>query len=150
METFTIHGKLENHFLHWFAGGLKDIFTTNGYQYCNKSNDNIRLVFNFIDTEKPRPFRRKAQATFVVSVLETNEKPNNVLKAAYPYLIRSLSNHLIYIFHDQTETNICFLTPEQGCYQITFRPDDNKENFFQLVYRRLKPLASSHLGKSVV
>jgi ribulose-5-phosphate 4-epimerase/fuculose-1-phosphate aldolase len=145
LPTFTTHGTIQNNFQHWFTKGLKEIFIRNGYNYLEKPNENIRLVFNFIDSQKPRPYRRKAQATFVVSVVETSENSDNILKAAYPFLIRSLSNHLIYIYHAETETNICFLTPEQGCYEIALTSDTDQNTFFQKVFERLQPLASSRL-----
>jgi ribulose-5-phosphate 4-epimerase/fuculose-1-phosphate aldolase len=144
MHSFRIHGTTESSFLQWFAEGLKHTFMQNGYQYCEDEEDVIRLVFNFITSEKPRPFRRKAQATFVVSILETKEKPENILKAAYPFLIRSLSNHLILIYHDENQSILHFLTPEQGCYKISFSAGDEEE-FFKRVYQRLEPLASSQL-----
>lgn len=144
MKPFTIFGTLQSDFLHWFAEGLKDVFMSKGYHFCGNTNDHMSLVFNFIDVENPRPFRRKAQATFIVSILETYEKSENILKAAYPFLIRSLSNHLIYITHDVINTNIYFITPEQGCYKITYTPGQ-EEDLFTIVYQRLEPLASSQL-----
>lgn len=144
MHKFTIHHPLHSDFLQWFAKGLKNIFSANGYLFCEETNENFRLVFNFISHEKPRPFRRKAQSTFVVSILETHEKPENILKAAYPFLIRSLSNHLIYISHETENTNVYFITLEQGCYKIEYQLG-NEQEFFMLVYKRLEPLASSQL-----
>lgn len=145
MDKFSIHGSLEQSvFLDWFAKGLKEVFTAHGYQFSDEQDENYRLVFNFITADKPRPFRRKAQSTFVVSVLESDEKPDHVLKAAYPFLIRSLSNHLVFIAHDKNETNIYFITPEQGCYHIAWRPGDGQD-LFSRVYERLQPLASSRL-----
>lgn len=143
-STFTFHGSIENDFLHSFAEGIKNIFVSRGYEFAD---DPIhpRLVFNFTHPQTLRPYRRKAQATFVVTVVEAEKEPDHLLKAAYPYLIRSLSNHLIYIVHKKEKTHFYFLTPEQGCYEMTFVRDTDPYPFYQKVYERLEPLASSHL-----
>ncbi|MBO8171248.1 MAG: class II aldolase/adducin family protein [Bacillaceae bacterium] len=146
MNKFTIHGSLNSEFLHNMAEGLIREFSANGYEYDDDPDEHYRLVFNFIEPERPRPFRRKAQSTFVVSVVESDQQPDHVLKTAYPFLIRSLSNHLMYISHDtaRQESNIYFVTPEQGFYNITFRPGEESE-VMNRIYKRLEPLASSRL-----
>ncbi|SFB22146.1 Ribulose-5-phosphate 4-epimerase/Fuculose-1-phosphate aldolase [Lentibacillus halodurans] len=144
MHQFTITGNTRSSFSTWFVDGLKQKFSTEGYDYCPDPTDNIRVVFNVLDSEKPRPFRRKAQATFVVSIIEADETPKSTFEAAYPYLIRSLSNHLIYILHTQTQTDIYFVTPEQGFYKITYE-SERDETFFQKIFERLEPVASSQL-----
>jgi len=144
MSSFTIQGKMNGAFLERFAQGIRDKFQSEGYRYYPEPVDHIRVVFNFIDSESPRPFRRKAQATFVVSVMEGEAVDEPVLKTAYPYLVRSLSNHLIYICTQRGKTVVHFITPEQGSYQLTYHPGD-EESFFQKFYERLAPLASSQL-----
>lgn len=144
MSNFTIAGTSNSSFLHWFAQGIKDTFQAQGYQYSAEPVDSIRVVFNFIDPDDPRPFRRKAQATFVVSVMEGHKPEEPILKSAYPYLVRSLSNHLVYICKHPDETNVYFITPEQGCYKITYHAGE-EDFFFQQIYERLEPLASSQL-----
>jgi len=94
VKTFTMNGNKQTPFLNWLAEGIKKEFISRGYMFYHIPEENIKLVFHFIDSEKPRPYRRKAQATFVVSVMETSEKSENIHKSAYPYLIRSLANHL--------------------------------------------------------
>lgn len=76
-------------FITWFMEGLKDKFSTEGYEYCQEPVDNIKVVFNILDKEKPRPFRRKAQATFVISVIERHLdkqeiQPTIILKMPIP------------------------------------------------------------------
>lgn len=144
MGSFTISGTCSSPFLRRFAQGIRDKFQSEGYRYYSEPIDHIRVVFNFIDPDHPRPFRRKAQATFVVSVMESEKKEEPILKSAYPYLVRSLSNHLVYICHHQGETDVHFITPEQGCYKITYHPGE-EDSFFQKFYERLEPLASSQL-----
>lgn len=143
MHSFTVAGHQETSFLTWFMNNIREKFTEKGYRYLQEPEDNIRIVFNLLDRQKPRPFRRKAQATFVVSIIEEHEKPEDIFKAAYPYLIRSLANHLIYVLHHDDHVEFYFITPEQGFYKIRYDGDD--ESFFQKVFERLEPVASSEL-----
>lgn len=145
MTTFTITGIERSPFLVWFTEGLKRKFSSEGYEYYKDPVDHIRLVFNVINKDKPRPFRRKAQATFVVSIVEEYEKQENTIQAAYPYLVRSLANHVLYILHGKEKTDIYFVTPEQGFYSMSCRLGENEEPFFQKVYDRLEPIASAQL-----
>ncbi|WP_078427132.1 class II aldolase/adducin family protein [Alkalihalobacterium alkalinitrilicum] len=145
MSTFLMNGACETSFMQWLEKGMKDTFIHNGFSLCEEVDENIQLVLNFTNHDKCRPFRRKAQATFVVSVLEKGGPVENVFKEAYPYLIRSLSNHLMFINHHEETTTFFFLTPEQGCYQIAYKQGDNEATLFQKIYDRLEPLASSQL-----
>jgi hypothetical protein len=76
-------------------------------------------------------------------VIEADERPNDILPAAYPLLVRSLSNLLIYVTPAQTGTEAHFVTLEQGYYSVPANGDAGA--FFAEVYRRLLPLASSRL-----
>jgi ribulose-5-phosphate 4-epimerase/fuculose-1-phosphate aldolase len=144
MKNFTISGSEKSPFLSWYTDGLKEKFTTEGYEYCDEPIDDIRIVFNVITQEKPRPFRRKAQATFVVSILEFNKEPENVFETAYPYLIRTLANHLIFIVNNEEKTEVYFITPEQGFYKLSYQKEQQEE-FFKKIYQRLEPVASAQL-----
>jgi len=128
----------------WFADGLAAALTANGHVLLPEGTGAPRLALNFTDAARPRPFRRKAQGTFVVTVVEVAEQPADVLMAAYPILIRSLSNLLIYIVHQPNVWRTYFVTLEQGYY--TADPDPSQETaYFEAVYRRLAPLATSQL-----
>lgn len=144
MGSFTIYGRYNSSFLERLAQGVKNKFQSEGYRYYFEPIDHIRLVFNFIDPDHPRPFRRKAQATFVVSIMEGHKTEEPVLKSAYPYLVRSLSNHLVYICHHHENTDVYFITPEQGCYKIKYHPGE-EDFFYRKFHERLDPLASSQL-----
>ncbi|PLR77121.1 ribulose phosphate epimerase [Bacillus sp. V3-13] len=143
MNNFAITGAQKTPFLTWYMEGLREKFSNEGYTYCKETVDDIRIVFNVIDQEKPRPFRRKAQATFVISILETNEEPENIFEAAYPYLIRSLANHLMFIINTKEKMDVYFITPEQGFYKLSYQ--NNAEDFFKKIYERLEPVASAQL-----
>ncbi|CAN5827339.1 class II aldolase/adducin family protein [soil metagenome] len=132
-------------FLRWFANGLERELFGNGHDRP-APGDEPELVINFTDAERPRPYRRKAQGTFVIGVIEVNERPDpeRLLRTAYPLLVRSLSNLLIYITHEDGETLTHFVTLEQGYYTVAGARGDEHE-YFAEVYRRMAPLASSRL-----
>ncbi|WP_026700805.1 class II aldolase/adducin family protein [Salibacterium aidingense] len=146
MNTFTFTGQsVTNQPLKWLLEGVRETFTEQGYTYLSTPRDESKLVFHLLDPNSPRPFRRKAQGTFVVSIVETNTPPQDIHKEAYPYLIRSLANHLMYIVHGKEEIKLYFLTPEQGNYSLTFDPVKKDKQIFQQIFERLEPLASSQL-----
>lgn len=143
MPTFSYNGDIHTYFLNWFSTKLSERFLHNGFDLI-KNTDNPRLVFNFIAKENPRPYRRKKKATFVVSVVESYDS-EDVMKEAYPLLVRSLANHLIYIVHSETYADVHFITPEQGFYSVRLDLDTNNDSIFDLIYEKLKPLALSNL-----
>lgn len=142
--TFTIVGKQRTPFAQWLMKGVKDHLEQEGYEFHTDPPPNVRLVLNVLDPENPQPYRRKAQATFVVSIYETDQRPENVLQFAYPILVRSLSNLLILVIHTPEGVETHFVTPEQGYYQLKASPDQ-PEAYFPEFYERLAPIATSQL-----
>lgn len=102
------------------------------------------LVINVIDAARPRPFRRNSQGTFVVSIVQVEHEPEDLLRAAYPMLVRSLSNLLVYLTNTELGAKAHFVTLEQG-YSSLPTPKGESGRFFAEVYRRLAPLASTRL-----
>ncbi|TMW70959.1 class II aldolase/adducin family protein [Alteribacter natronophilus] len=150
MKNFHIQGTPATDTLSWFCSGLKNEFSRRGFEHEEDDTkcDSLQLVFNLISKDRVRPFRRKSQATFVVSILETRGQPFDIFTEVYPLLIRSLSNHLIYINHQGDEMKVTFMTPEQGCYTLTHRRTaggDKDAHFFEKVFGRLEPLAMARL-----
>ncbi|GEN45066.1 class II aldolase/adducin family protein [Alkalibacillus haloalkaliphilus] len=143
MSNFIVTGAKQSQFLTWFTNGLKEKFIEKGYKYCSEPDEDLSVVFNVLDPDKPRAFRRHAQATFVISIIEQNHKMMNTFQKAYPYLIRSLANHLMYIVHHESQTKVYFVTPEQGFYNIPYEGEEDE--FFSKVFERLEPVASSQL-----
>jgi len=140
---FTFVGDRTDATLTRMAEGLRAIFTGRGHEYVDDPDDpNLRLVFNFINPEKPRPYRRKAKAVFVVSVTLVDERPENVLRQAYPLLVRSLANLCLYLVRGGEHVTTYFVTLEQGYYPI---PEREGPRYFTSLYERLHPLASSQL-----
>jgi len=131
--------------LRWFADGLERTLIDHGHAIVSEETEAPRFVVNFTDAGRPRPYRRKAQGTFVVSVVQVQSEPADILKAAYPILIRSLSNLLVYAVADQREGwRTYFVTLEQGYYPIDPRTV-GEAGFFEAVYQRMAPLATSQL-----
>lgn len=145
MNAFTFNGTVENSYLSWLTEGMKESFSGRGYTYTESPDESIDLVFNPTDKDDPRPFRRHSQGTFVVSIIVTDEKPENIHKEAYPYLVRTLSNHFMYVVDTEEETEIYFLTPEQGLYHINYSDYSSEEAFFEKIFERIEPVASSQL-----
>ena len=139
---FTFVGDTSDPALTHLAAGLRQVFTQQGHEYIDDADDpGLRLVFNVIDPERPRVFRRRAKAVFVVSIALTAGRPENVLRQAYPLLVRSLANLLIYLVRDG-EVETYFVTLEQGYYPI---PHRDGEAYVRYLSERLLPLASSQL-----
>ena len=140
---FTFVGSYDDPTRAEIATGLRRVFERRDHQYVEDPDDNgLRLVFNFVDPERPRSYRRRAKAVFVVSVAVTDQRPENVLRQAYPLLVRSLSNLLIYLVREGDRVHTYFVTLEQGYYPI---PDLVGNSYFEYIYDRLHPLATSQL-----
>jgi ribulose-5-phosphate 4-epimerase/fuculose-1-phosphate aldolase len=140
---FSIVGLHEEERFRWFADGLKGVLEESGHGF-EEDAEQAALVINFVDREKPRPFRRKAQAIFVVTVTEVDPPFGGPMEKGYPLLVRSLSNLLIGLVDEgHSLPSVHFVTPEQGHYDVA----GNVENgdFFRAVYQRIKPLATSRL-----
>jgi ribulose-5-phosphate 4-epimerase/fuculose-1-phosphate aldolase len=127
----------------WFVEGLERQLLSHGHQGAGKESP-PELVINVLDDTRPRPFRRNSQGTFVIGVIEVDNEPEDLLRAAYPMLVRSISNMLIYITHSGEGAKAHFVTLEQG-FSTVPAPEGDSEAFFAEVYRRIAPLASTRL-----
>jgi ribulose-5-phosphate 4-epimerase/fuculose-1-phosphate aldolase len=139
--TFTFVGLFHEPVMTWLARGLRRVFERHGHRYVAGGGD-LRLAFNFVDPLRLVPYRRKGKATFAVSVTLSDRRPEDVLKHAYPILIRSLANLCIYLVRQGDRLETYFVTLEQGCYRV---PDLPEEEYFEELYRRLHPLATAEL-----
>jgi len=75
-------------------------------------------------------------------VTVTEEPADNILKQAYPLLIRSLANLCVYLVRSGDHLETYFVTLEQGYYRV---PDLNGEAYYHYLFERMLPLASSEL-----
>jgi ribulose-5-phosphate 4-epimerase/fuculose-1-phosphate aldolase len=137
-----VTGESTSPLVDWFTEGLRAELSRHGHAGV-PAGEEPDLVLNRTDAARPRPFRRKSQATFLIGIVDHEGVPENVLQVAYPILVRSLSNLLVFIARDGEGAQLHFVTLEQGTYTIE-RGDDDRA-FFEEVYRRVAPLASSRL-----
>jgi len=122
---------------------LERYLESQGFHYWSEPPPHVRVVFNMVDAARPKPYRRKAQATFVVSLAELKERPDDVLKTAYPLLIRSMSNLLILFVPGANSLETHFITPEQGHYQL--KEPLLARGYLPEFYSRLEPIITSQL-----
>lgn len=133
--TFASYGEPASR-LTRFAQGLWAALEKKGYRHA-PDEPAPRLVLNFASTEHPRPYRRRAQATFVLSILEAQALPGEPVQAMYPYLIRTLANMLlVYIPGEEAH----FFTLDLGHYS-----EPEGEDFFERLVERIHPMASATL-----
>ena len=171
--NFALFGCIETPATRWFAEGLQRVLEEHGHvrtvapaaatsataapsavggngrineqEEGGAGEPEIRLALNFTSAERPEPYRRRSQATFVVSMVEVGETPADILKAAYPLLVKSLSNLFIYMVSEGGKAReTYFVTLERGHFPVPVSPQAEKE-YFDYIYRRLHPLATSHL-----
>lgn len=141
--SFSFWGDSRAEIPNRLRAALEPYLQARGFRHYERPPANVRVVFNLIDEDRCRPYRRKAQATFVVSWVQLDRHPGDVLRAGYPLLIRSLSNLLVLFVPGADRIETHFITPEQGHYQI-FEPLLSPE-YLDAFYRRLEPIITSQL-----
>lgn len=129
----------------WFLNGMLDEMKRRGHLLEPVASEVTRLVFNVFDTENPAYFRRNSQGTYVVAIVEAEEEPEDVIRAAYPMLLKALSNLALYLVPKGDLTSVHFLTMEQGHYEVMQEPGQSDEDLFAIIYDRMEPLATSQL-----
>ena len=125
----------------WFQAGLRQqLFSDGG----GTGAPATQVVWNFFLGDAPRPYHRAQQATFVIGVTAGPAPGGDILKYTYPLLIRSLSNHLVYLVQGEDASGppaaTYFVTLERGYYALPAC-----EDYFAAVLDRVRPLAESHL-----
>ena len=71
-----------------FAEGIQQEMEKHGFQRVPTDFPQLQLVLNFVDPNRPKPFRRKGNGTFVVSITEVDEPyryPENRLSDLDPF-----------------------------------------------------------------
>lgn len=140
---FSFAGRSDAERFEWFANGLRKAMERAGHTFL-EDPDQASLVVNFFDQEHPRPFRRRGQAVFVTSVSEVASPFDQPIAQGYPLLVRSLSNLFIGLHKNGDDTpDAHFITPEQGYYVV--QGTDDEGAYFDGVYGRIRPLATSRL-----
>jgi ribulose-5-phosphate 4-epimerase/fuculose-1-phosphate aldolase len=139
--TFAISGHRRSPRQRWFADGLRQVLLAQGLEET-AADRAPRIVLHFADREAPRPFRRRAQASFVVSIVEGPMPEGEILPALYPLLVRTLGNMVIYLVPVEDRARAYVVTLEQGYFAIE---DSDDQAFFTRIFERLHPLASAQL-----
>lgn len=139
--TFASSGHPRTTRQRWFVEGLKRVLLA--HDLAETSPDRApRIVLHVADREAPRAFRRRAQATFVVAIMEGPAPEGPVLPALYPMLVRTLANMLLYLVTDSQVARVYVVTLEQGYFTVE---DSDEEALFTEIFARLYPLASAQL-----
>ena len=97
--------------------------------------DEAKLVFNLVDTEHPRPFRRHARGTYAATLYDGPVDDSTIIETSYPLLVRSLAN--IVLAH--TCDAVWFTTMERGTYRAS------GASLASALLDRLLPLATARL-----
>ena len=133
--SFAFHGE-PTRGLVALGKGLAEALERKGY-VRNSSGEVPKLVLNFITPDDPRPYRRRSQATFVLSLMEVARMPSEPVKGLYPYLVRSLSNMLL-AYLPGREAH--FFTLDLGHYV-----EPEGRDFYDRLVERIHPMASATL-----
>jgi len=140
---FSFCGVKDDDRFRWFGEGLQGVLEEQGHQWVDDPLE-ASLVINFLDRDRPRPFRRKAQAVFVVTVTTVPAPFGGPMEKGYPLLVRSLCNLLLGLVDEGHGLPTAhFVTPEQGHYIVNGNQD--LELYLRSVYERIRPLATSRL-----
>jgi ribulose-5-phosphate 4-epimerase/fuculose-1-phosphate aldolase len=139
--TFATSGHPRSPRQRWFHEGLRRVLLANGLEETS-ADQAPRIVLHFVDRTAPRPFRRRAQASFVVSIVEGPAPAGEVLPALYPFIVRTLGNMVLYLASDGDDATAYVVTLEQGYFAIKNHDD---QAFFARVFERIHPMASAEL-----
>ena len=123
-----------------FREALRKEWIRRGYEFVEGADPNAACVFNFVNPDDPKPFRRRQRSTYVIAVHTLPQTPPDVLRNEYPMLVRALANLALLV----VPGDACyFVTPEQGFYSV---PDPgNVEDWVRALFDRIEPLATSRL-----
>jgi ribulose-5-phosphate 4-epimerase/fuculose-1-phosphate aldolase len=157
--SFTTAGDASSPLVAWYAARLQETLARQGHIHRasgiahdqealaqpadQPAQTPVRLVLNLCDIDRPRPVHRRGQGTFVATIVEGADNQHEIMKAAYPLLVRSLSNMLIYNTRINGVLESHFITIEQGHYVVRYT--GSEQDFFERIFERIQPLACSHL-----
>lgn len=142
-HTFARNGHVSSPRLAWFVDGVARAMVDDGYRELERPGPEVQVVLHLLDTDNPRPYRRKNAPTFVVAFAELEATPGDLLRTGYPLLVRGLANLAVLLSPGPNGPVASFVTLEQGTYTVEHHGDDDK--FFAAVIERIEPLASSRL-----
>jgi ribulose-5-phosphate 4-epimerase/fuculose-1-phosphate aldolase len=140
MSRFAYWGPGRDPLLEEFKEALKAEWLRRGHEFVEGEQPDAEIVFNFINPEKPKPFRRRQRSTYVTIVHALPAPPDDALKVEYPLMVRGLANLGMLVVPGEA----ChFVTPERGVYSV---PDPGDlAQWASEVVDRITPLATSRL-----
>ena len=142
-RSFARNGSPADARLDWLVGGIAAVMSARGYTEHPAPGPEIQVVLHPLDVADPKPYRRKNAPTFVVALAHVPEPPTDLLRTGYPLLVRGLSNLAVMLSETPTGPRCSFVTLEQGTYTVDHAGDDRA--FFEAVFARIEPLATSRL-----
>jgi hypothetical protein len=145
-QTFARNDLRTSPVLERFVGGLTAEMDRAGYTRLDAPGPTTNVVLHSVDADAPRPYRRKAAPTFVISIAELHEVPDDrieLLRVGYPLLVRSLANLMVMVCDTPDGLLVRFVTLEQGVYGVG--PGRTDDELARLTFDRIEPLASSQL-----
>ncbi|HUG16956.1 MAG TPA: class II aldolase/adducin family protein, partial [Thermomicrobiales bacterium] len=129
----------------WFRDGLVGEMLQRGHIHSPDAGDDTQLVLNFTSIGDPKPFRRNSQGTFVATVVDAEQEPDDIFRTFYPVLLYALSNLGVFLVRSGARIDAHFMTMEQGHYVVSLADGQREDRFFREIYERLAPLATSQL-----
>ncbi|MDX6521754.1 MAG: hypothetical protein QOF08_2359, partial [Gaiellales bacterium] len=115
MSKFAFWGPGRDPLMEEFRAQLEVEWRRRGYEFVTDEKPDAEVVFNFINPDKPKPFRRRQRSTYVTIIHALPELPTDVLKYEYPLMVRGLANlGMLVVPGDSCH----FVTPERGVYSI--------------------------------
>jgi ribulose-5-phosphate 4-epimerase/fuculose-1-phosphate aldolase len=140
MSDVAFWGAGDGSALAGFRQALRAEWVRRGHGFVEGADPNAACVFNFVNPDDPKPFRRRQRSTYVIAVQTVPEPPADVLRHEYPMLVRALANLAMLV----VPGDACyFVTPEQGVYAV---PDPGDlDAWARALVDRIEPLATSRL-----
>jgi ribulose-5-phosphate 4-epimerase/fuculose-1-phosphate aldolase len=139
MSDVAFWGPGDGRALDDFRAALQREWLRRGYGFIQDA-EQASVIFNFVNPDKPKPFRRRQRSTYVIAVHHLEAPPADVLRHEYPMLVRALANLTLLVVPGRA---CYFVTLEQGCYSV---PDPGDlETWVRDVVDRVEPLATARL-----
>ena len=143
-SDFGIVGDIATETQRYLAEGMRRVMEDAGHLHRVQPEADTRVVLNFVTIDAPKAYRRRAQATFVMTIAIVDEWPADVLKTGDTTLVRSLSNMVMLVVRQPGKLYAHYITLEGGCYALEHTLG-TEDRIFERLYERLAPLALSHL-----
>ncbi|MCY0879928.1 MAG: class II aldolase/adducin family protein [Firmicutes bacterium] len=135
---FSFSGSDESPWIRALRETLMEVMVAHSHEFTSNLEE-AGLVFHTVPPDRPRPYRRKSQATFVVGLIPWPGPLDNALASCYPLLVRALANLAIAGSFESSKLHL--VTPELGNYFV----DQAVPGWQDALYERIAPLATSHL-----